>query len=34
MELFQEDEFSNLNPLNAVPTSSVETDLFGKMCMY
>jgi hypothetical protein len=34
MKLFKEDEFFNLNPLNAVPTSSVEMDLLGKMCMY
>lgn len=30
MELFQEDEFCNLNSLNVV----VEMDLLGKMCMY
>jgi len=34
MELFQKDEFCNFNPLNAVPTSIVETDLLGKTCMY
>jgi hypothetical protein len=34
MELFQEDEFCNLNPLNTVPTNSVEMDLLGKTCMY
>jgi hypothetical protein len=31
MELFQDDEFCHLNPLNAVPTSVVEMDRLGKM---
>lgn len=34
MELFQEVEFCNCNPLNAVPTSTVEMDLLGKTHMF
>lgn len=33
MELFQEDEFCNHNPLYAVSISIVEMDLLGKTCM-
>jgi len=32
--IIQEDEFCNLNSLNAVPASIVEMDLLGKMYMY
>jgi hypothetical protein len=34
MEVFQENQFCNFNPLNAASTTSVEMDLLDERCMY